>query len=408
MTSPAHFAIYLNNASNKANIIQQAIAQFEPSLKGEVYSINTLNRFIDEELIHGHFEIKTAQNTSLISMSSGQQKRALLLHLINQKPDYLIVDDVFSNLDIATQMAITQTLEALAEDAILVQILHRKIDLLPFIKQVWLFEGDKLLQKIHSNAFLENNKNASLGLFDLPIPKALVASESFPNPLVEFKDVSVNYEEKKILDKISWRINAGEFWQIIGPNGSGKSTILSMITGDNPKAYRQDIMLFGKKKGSGESVWEIKKQIGYCNAAMTQQFARLDSIQNMVLSGFYDQIGLYTQPSELQIKTAQDWLKVLGLFELKNKPFMFLSLGQQRMIMVARAMVKHPPLLILDEPTAGLDDQNVMIFTALINKIATESQTAILYVSHRAEIGLKPKLIFELNPSDNGSVGVCR
>ena len=194
--------------------------------------------------------------------------------------------------------------------------------------------------------------------------------------LVHLQDVVVSYNGRAILNKINWTINPGEFWQLVGPNGSGKSTILSLITGDNPKGYGQNLVLFGIKKGSGEAVWDIKKNIGYLNATMTQFFPRLDSVEKMVLSGFFDSIGLYSMPNETQIKTAQQWLKIIGLYKERNAAFCFLPLGRQRMVMVARAMVKHPPLLILDEPTIGLDDDNIILFTALINKIATESNRA--------------------------------
>jgi molybdate transport system ATP-binding protein len=179
-----------------------------------------------------------------------------------------------------------------------------------------------------------------------------------------------------------------------------------LITGDNPKGYGQDLFLFGMKKGNGETVWDIKQNIGYLNATMAQFFPRLDSVEKMVLSGFFDSIGLYTIPNETQVKTAHAWLQTIGLYKERNAPFCFLPLGKQRMVLVARAMVKHPPLLILDEPASGLDDNSVALFTALINKIAAESTTAILYVSHRPEQGLTPQYVFQLLLGANGSEGI--
>jgi molybdate transport system ATP-binding protein len=229
--------------------------------------------------------------------------------------------------------------------------------------------------------------------------------DAFENPLVKFKDVSVQYEGRMIVNKINWQINAGEFWHLTGPNGAGKTTLLSMITGDNPKGYGQDLILFGKRKGSGESVWSIKEKIGYFTGAMTDLFSRLSTVEEMVLSGFFDSVGLYIKPSGRQIKLADEWLALIGLLPLKKKHFYRLSPGQQRMVLIVRAMVKHPPLLILDEPTAGVDDHNVAIITALINKMAAESKTAILYVSHRQEEGLKPTWRFELTSGKDGSLG---
>nr|WP_252723122.1 ATP-binding cassette domain-containing protein [Tamlana agarivorans] len=218
--------------------------------------------------------------------------------------------------------------------------------------------------------------------------------------------VTIKYGARVIVKDICWEIKPGEFWQLIGPNGSGKSTLITLITGDNPKAYGQDIVLFGMQKGSGERVWDIKNNIGHFSAEILRGFRRLDSIEKMILSGFYDSIGLYTFPTERQKFIAHDWLKLIGLFEVKHKDFLSLSVGQQRLVLIARAMVKHPPLLILDEPTNGLDDADAQIFSEFVNKIASESNTAILYVSHRKEETLlNPDYIFQLKPSILGSTG---
>jgi molybdate transport system ATP-binding protein len=179
---------------------------------------------------------------------------------------------------------------------------------------------------------------------------------------------------------------------LVGPNGAGKTTLLSMITGDNPKGYGQDFYLFGRKKGSGETVWDIKKKVGYFTPAIAEQFSRYHTLGQMINSGFFDSICLYTKPSDLQIKLSDDWLELIEMSHLKETPFCLLTLGQQRMALVARAMVKHPPLMILDEPIAGLDDYNAKVVISLITKIASESKTAILYVSHIQEEDLKPQL----------------
>lgn len=179
-----------------------------------------------------------------------------------------------------------------------------------------------------------------------------------------------------------------------------------MITGDNPKGYGQDLTLFGRRKGTGETVWSIKNNIGYVTPAMTDLFTASHTLEQMLMSGFYDSIGLYNKPSDLQIKLAKQWLTLIEMDKLSKKPFFMLSTGQQRMALIARAMVKHPPLLILDEAIAGLDDHNASLVISLINKIANESESTILYVSHRNEAGLFPRNIFQLFPSEEGSGGV--
>ena len=379
-----------------------------PEAEGALYSPITINKIIEEELLHDHFEITTATNSNLKSMSSGEQKKALLQYLIHKSPGFIVIDNVLDNLDSAGQENILSALNKIASHTLIIQVINRKKDILPFIENVFTIANNIVVKKQSLQQFLqqknEHNKNIPAGT----IPAALEKINLPAGPLVQLHNVSVSYDGRPILNKINWTINPGEFWQLAGPNGSGKSTILSLITGDNPKGYGEELFLFGMKKGSGETVWDIKKNIGYLTPTMTQFFPRLDSVEKMVLSGFFDSIGLYRVPNETQVKTADAWLRTIGLYEERHAPFCFLPLAKQRMVLVARAMVKHPPLLILDEPASGLNDDHVILFTALINKIAAETTTAILYVSHRPEAGLAPAHVFELLPHTNGSEGIVK
>ncbi|KJD33593.1 hypothetical protein PK35_07070 [Tamlana nanhaiensis] len=397
-----HTAFYLSNKDDKKKLIQDILASKvipeTKNLNGALFSEATLNKFIDEELRHGKMDITTKVDNSLYNSSEGERKQALLKHIIAKAPDYIILDNVFGSLDIEAQKQFKTTLEALSKYTLLIQISNRLTDVLPFIQSVFCFKNEALV------AFNpEENKQDTA--FNLALPQPYKNSNEDFDTLIKFNEVTVKYGDRTIIKDISWTIKPGEFWKLIGPNGSGKSTMLSMIYGDNPKAYGQDIHLFGVKKGSGESVWELKKKMGYFTADMVRGFARLDSIGNMVVSGFFDSVGLYKTPSHLEIEIAHQWLKVLGLFEVRKQSFVELTKGQQRLVLIARAMVKSPPLLILDEPTNGLDDTEAALFANLINKIAKETNTAILYVSHRIEEQLNPDFIFELKPTESGSLG---
>nr|WP_284698365.1 ATP-binding cassette domain-containing protein [Algibacter sp.] len=237
------------------------------------------------------------------------------------------------------------------------------------------------------------------------IPKSYKLENRNFKSLIKLKNVNVSYGQRPILKNIYWKIKPNEFWQLIGPNGSGKSTILTLISGDNPKGFLQDMTLFGMKKGSGETVWDIKKHIGFFSSEMLHGFKRSDTIENMIISGFLDSIGLYKYPTDIQIDIAQKWLYVLNMFQLKDEYFNSLSNGHKRLVLIARAMVKHPPLLILDEPTNGLDDNDSEILAKLINKISEETNTAIIYVSHRKEAHINPNYVYELFPDKTGSTG---
>lgn len=400
-----HLAIYISNTDNKRQlidaIISGKIAGHLSHLKGALFSEITVNSFIEKERRYGHFDVATSTKNSLQHSSDGERKKAVLGHIISSKPGYIIVDNIFDNLDVKSQQDILNTLTLLSKQIPIVQIANRKRDILSFIKNVYQFQKEDLV--LIDDFHVANQIDKSTFFESIPKPMHQVSQEI--NPLVKFKNVTIAYRERTIVKDISWEIKKGEFWQLIGPNGSGKSTLLSLITGDNVKGYNQDITLFGVKKGSGESVWDIKKKIGYFSSEMLRGFSRSDAIGNMIVSGFYDSVGLYQMPTHEQIKIAQQWLHVLGMFEIRKQSFLSLSLGHQRLVLIARAMVKHPPLLILDEPSTGLDDDDVALFSELINKIAKESETAILYVSHRKEIGLDPEFIYELTAHETGSTG---
>ena len=370
-----------------------------------IFSGEALDQFLNKEFLHGETGFDTGFNRPLHSLSSGEQKKALLQYLLSQNPAYFIVDEVYDHLDISTQSAVLKKFESIAQTIPIIQIFHRKKEIFPFINHYFSYHNNDLIAHVS----LEQLLLSVQGQFHTPahvaLPLPLKAFEPLLNPLVALINVSVSYEGRPIVKDINWTINAGEFWQLIGPNGSGKTTLLSLITGDNPKGYGQALYLFGKKKGSGETVWDIKQKIGYFNASITQHFSRQDSIEKMIISGFNDSIGLYITPTDQQIRLAQEWLHFIQLYPQRNKAIQFLTMAQQRMVLIARAMVKHPPLLILDEPTAGLDDASAALIITMIQQIVHQSKTTILYVSHSKEEGLTPTNIFELSPSLLGTTG---
>jgi molybdate transport system ATP-binding protein len=372
--------------------------------RGVVFSTTEIAWFIEEELRHDRKILSKDRKQSLQSMSSGERKKALFTYLLLQKPDYMILDNAFDNLDVATKEYFTETIYGLKSAMSIIQVLSRKLDLLPFIDHYATWHQDQLNwhKKIPTEMDLHIKESKH---FNQPLPSPLEQVTYKHNSLIELNNVSVSYGDKQILDKINWKIKPGDFWELKGANGSGKTTLLSLITGDNPKGYGQDLTLFGHKKGSGESVWDIKRQIGYITPALTDRFRGYHTIENMLISGLVDSIGLYIQPTDQQKKLAASWLSLLGMEDHRDTYFHNLGKGQQRLIMCARAMIKQPLLLILDEPTSDLDDSSAEMVVHLVNKLGKESSTAIVFVSHREEAGLHPKNIFELGPSLQGSIG---
>ena len=402
-----HWAIFVDNDSNKSLFIDNILKQSHPDFatfsnkKGALFSPYTVKKMIDIEEQHGHSTIKEITQP-LKTMSSGEQKKTLLRHILESQPDFIILDNPFDNLDSDFQTELKQILLDKKQEISFIQLASRKSDVLPFIDHFGVLKESKFtfidIEGIPDgfDAYPPFNKK---------IPKPIHVLEPLENTLIEFRNVSISYESKPILYNISWKVEKGDFWQLTGKNGSGKTTILSMIFGDNPKAYGQDIYIFGKQKGSGESVWEIKEKIGYFSSNMTDKYKGMHSVEHMLISGFTDSVGLYTLATETQKQRGKEWLVLLDLWEKRNTLFKYLSLGQQRLLLTARAMVKHPPVLILDEPTAGMDDASAHLLVALVNKIATETSTTIIFVSHRTEPGLRPQSIYELEMTSKGSKG---
>ena len=370
---------------------------------GFEHSEAVLQNFIKDDQKHGNSVLVKDESRSLRTFSSGEKRKALLEYLLKKQPEYLILDDPFDCLDVQSVANFKERLAEVKSDFILVQIFRREEDILPFIDIILDFDGAGNTVFKNKADFIENKQGF---LEEIKrIPAAPKVFEGIPESLIQLKNVNVAYEDRPILSNISWEVKRSEFWKLTGPNGSGKTTILSMIYGDNPKAYGVDLFLFGKKKGSGESVWEIKKKIGYFSPSITELFIRRNSVEEMLISGLVDSIGLYQKPSDKQRALAKQWLGTLGFQEKAKKVFNDLSNLEKRMLLIARAMIKHPPLLILDEPSTGLDDKSALKITNLINHIAAQSDTAIIYVSHRKEKGLHPDFEYELFPTENGSVG---
>ena len=406
MQKITHWDILLRNQVAKKEIINkilngQAEEELEPfnTKKGILFSDLAIENFIEKEYQYDSVEAAPETHRQLRTFSSGERKKAFLKFCINQNPDYIILDNPLDHLDQNSRKELHIQLEELAKNVALIQLVNRMTDLLPFITNKRQINDNSFVLSPLTTIPIEQSFSLK------PIPKPITTINYPHSILIQMNNLKVSYDERPILNNINWTIKKGEFWQLIGPNGSGKSTILSLITGDNPKGYGQDLHLFGKKKGSGESIWDIKKNIGQFSTAMIDLFQKNHTVEQMILSGFFDSIGLYIQPSTLQIKLMQEWLDFLNMNHLKKTDFINLSVGQQRVIMIIRAVLKHPPLLILDEPTEGLDDENVILVTQLISHLAKETNIAIISVSHRIEALLAPNSILELTPQPMGSEG---
>ncbi|WP_313121538.1 molybdate ABC transporter ATP-binding protein ModF, partial [Pantoea septica] len=312
-----------------------------------------------------------------------------------KQPDLLILDEPFDGLDVASRASLTETLANLQQpDVALVLVLNRFDDIPDFIQQVGVLAECTLTHVGARDAILAEALVAQLAhserLEGMALPEPDAPDQLPPlaqgTPRVILRNGMVCYNDKAVINGLNWQVNAGEHWQIVGPNGAGKSTLLSLVTGDHPQGYSNDLWLFGIKRGSGETIWDIKQHIGYVSSSLHLEYRVSVNVRTVILSGFFDSIGLYQAASERQKALARQWLALLGMDNaLADAPFHSLSWGQQRLVLIARALVKHPALLILDEPLQGLDPINRQLVRRFVDILIGEGRTQLLFVSHHAE-----------------------
>ena len=338
------------------------------------------------------FGIAHLLNRRFKYLSTGETRKTLICRTLMSKPELLILDEPFDGLDVASRANLAEIFSQLSKQNItIVMVLNRFNEIPLFVKYIGLLANCQLLKYGTKDTILDDvavkqlANLEHLSNFTLPDPDEI--SVPLPNDLdrIILNNGFVQYDGKAIINGLSWQVRANENWQIIGPNGAGKSTLLSLITGDHPQGYSNDLTLFGRRRGSGETIWDIKRHIGYVSSSFHLDYRISLSVENVLASGYFDSIGLYQAPSDKQLKLVKQWLQLLDLTELAEKPFQSLSWGLQRLVLIARALVKHPTLLILDEPLQGLDYLNRELVKSWIDNLIDRGNTQLLFVSHHTE-----------------------
>lgn len=343
-------------------------------LKGTLYQLFNL-----EELLDKH----------IVLLSSGELRKFQLSKTLLTNPRVLIMDNPFIGLDVQARELLHNLLRDLIKftNMQIILVLSQDSDLPKFITHIIPMKGSTCGKKVTLNEYLSsrNSENTNLlskekqeRILNLPYNENLSVSED----VVEMNNVSIKYGDRTILKDLTWTIKKGEKWALSGENGAGKSTLLSLVCADNPQSYACNITLFGRKRGSGESIWQIKKRIGYVSPEMHRSYLTAIPTIEIVASGLHDTIGLYTRSSAEQIAICEWWLDIFGISELRDKNFMQLSSGEQRLVLLARSFVKDPELLILDEPLHGLDDKNCQLVKDIISTFCRREGKTMIMVSH--------------------------
>ena len=324
-------------------------------------------------------------------LSTGEIRRVLMAREILKSPRLLILDEPFEGLDTQGRRRIKALIRTMIEGQIaVILVTHRLAEIPTAVSHILAVKNGGIV--------FQGRRPATLNRRDLehlyaPEKKREIALPARPQlkvcgrraagrVLIDMQQVTVRYGNVTVLDNLNWTVRAGENWAIVGPNGSGKTTLLSLVAGDNLQAYANSIELFGRRRGSGETIWDIKQHLGLVSAEFQIRYRKPLRAFEVVVSGFFDSVGLYRQASCRQCRIALAWMKQLGCADRAKRFFQNLSQGEQRLVLLARAMVKSPLMLILDEPCQGLDRFARRRLLDILDRMGREAETCLLYVTH--------------------------
>ena len=311
----------------------------------------------------------------VIALSSGELRKMQLVKTLMANPQTLILDNPFIGLDIEARTMLSEQLKQLRQQGMTLYLLVARPNEIPE------FADEKAPLSSPEEAPLSSPEGDTNVLKSNEAPSGAVGGAS----IVILRSITIRYGSRTILDRLSWTICEGEHWALQGRNGSGKSTLLSLICADNPQSYACDITLFGKRRGSGESIWEIKRRIGYVSPELHRSYQRNLPALSIVASGLKDTVGLYVRATEEEKQLCLQWMQRFGIENLAQRSFIQLSSGEQRLILVCRAFVKSPDLLILDEPMHGLDMPRQQLVKDVINDYCSDPHKTLIMVTHYDE-----------------------
>ncbi|MEN9362516.1 MAG: hypothetical protein RL095_4051 [Verrucomicrobiota bacterium] len=333
--------------------------------------------------------LERAAGTGLRYLSNGEARRSLLGRALAGRPRLLIVDGLFEGLDTAGRRDAWNLLEeAVDAGTSLIVCCRDPAEAPPACTQMLLLNSLKIEacggrdEVLASPAWAALNKPPPPLPEDLPPQLPSLALLPRGAPLVDLRQLHIAYDGRDIIEGLDWHFSKGQGWSVSGPNGAGKTTLAAVISGDHPQAYANDVSLFGRRRGSGETLWDIRRRIGVVTAELQLEHRVPANALEVAISGFFDSIGIYRSWTSEQENVARAWLGACGVLHLAGEEFLHLSYGERRLVLLARALVKAPDLLILDEPCQGLDAANRRAVLAIVDRVAARTGVSVLHITH--------------------------
>ena len=342
--------------------------------------------------LYDMFNMRVLLDKHIILLSSGELRKLKLTETLFSQPRVLIMDNPFIGLDAGTRDQLKELFATIVKNnpIQIILVLSKTDDIPSFITHIVEVKDRHVGKKMTREDYLASQVPTPSQVLEASKAEAIRNlpydnKEYHTHEVAKLNHVSIRYGSRTILKELDWTVRNGERWALSGQNGAGKSTLLSLICADNPQSYACDISLFGIPRGTGESIWDIKKHIGYVSPEMHRAYQKDIAAIRIVASGLKDSVGLYAKPSVEEYETCRFWLSVFGLEGKENTTFLKLSSGEQRLVLLARAFVKDPELLILDEPLHGLDNNNRMLVKNVIDTFMQRENKTLIMVTHYVE-----------------------
>lgn len=324
-------------------------------------------------------------------LSNGERRKLLIARAAATSPVVLALDNPFNGLDQTARDTVSEALRRLQDEGMTVLVATSRADEIPdAATHVLVLDGGHVVVS-GSRAEVEGDERFDdllrpggrpLGSVRPGVPSSPGAGTPAGDPVVELREVDVRYGGTDVLCGVDWTVRSGERWVVVGGNGAGKSALLSLVLTDNPQAYANRVSLFGRRRGSGDSIWEIRERIGCVSPEMHLYCERDLRVLDVVGGRFRSPLSRWRRPSTQEVQAAEECLVSLDIVHCRDRRFGELSEGERQMVLIAGALAKAPDLLVLDEPSQGLDQGRRTHLLDILERTLQTTDTTLILVTH--------------------------
>jgi molybdate transport system ATP-binding protein len=391
LVEPKHHFRNLSNTTDfyyqqRYNSSDSEDAQTVEAYLSGILAVQLLVGYWDYSKVIQTLKLGHLSQKHLIKLSNGETKRLMLAAALLKNPKLLLLDNPLTGLDVQTRKEFNAIIEEITASGITLIMATSPFEVPAAITNIAILEHGAICQTLPIDEYkpemLKPQQDDNIDADELKSLLNADAGKISYNQIIGMNKVTIKYGSNVVLYSVNWQVKTGERWALLGPNGAGKSTLLSLINGDNPQAYANDIVLFDRRRGTGESIWDIKRKIGFVSPELHQYFATDNSCLQVIESGYYDTLGLFRQSTKEKAAIALRWMKALEIEKYARVLLKNIPASAQRLCLLARALIKNPYLLIFDEPCQGMDIHQQQHFKNLVDTICNLSNVTLIYVTH--------------------------